>query len=310
MMSKAKFEIAFEGDPFDNGEIDVRDLAPTLLAFGTLIQSANRALNGDRADARLSVSSTERGSFVAALVTDVSWLTDMLDAVTANPDRVVAADQLMDLLIKGGTILGGGTAGVVGLFAAVKKLRGRRPDSVEPIGDGTTRITVGETTLIVMNPVVNLLKDLPTREALEEIGTRASKVEGLRSLRIGAKNEGTEPVRLEHSDLPSLRVPPEPDEPDTQISHREAWLRIVSVHFRDGYKWRFSDGGERPFTAEMEDTNFRNRVQDGQLALNANDAIRCRIREEQSLSATALLKTLFIEEVLEHRPGARQLTLV
>lgn len=309
-MSKARFEIAFEGDPFDNGEIDVRDLAPTLLAFGTLIQSANRALNGDRADARLSVSSTERGSFVAALVTDVSWLTDMLDAVTANPDRVVAADQLMGLLIKGGTIVGGGAAGVVGLFAAVKRLRGRRPESVEPIGDGTTRITVGETTLIVMNPVVNLLKDLPTREALEEIGTRAAKVEGLRSLRIGAESEGTEPVRLDRSDLPSLCVPPEPDEPDTQVSHREAWLRIVSVHFRDGYKWRFSDGGERPFTAEMEDTDFRNRVQEGQLALNANDAIRCRIREEQSLSATTLLKTLFIEQVLEHRPGARQLTLM
>lgn len=90
-MSKARFEIAFEGDPFDNGEIDIRDLALTLLAFGTLIQSANRALNGDRADAQLSVSSTERGSFVAALITDVSWLTDMIDAVTASPDRVVAA---------------------------------------------------------------------------------------------------------------------------------------------------------------------------------------------------------------------------
>ena len=32
-MTKARFEIAFEGDPFDNGEIDVRDLAPTLLTF-------------------------------------------------------------------------------------------------------------------------------------------------------------------------------------------------------------------------------------------------------------------------------------
>lgn len=307
IMTKARFEIAFEGNPFNSGEIDVRDLAPTLLAFGTLIQSANRALNGDRADARLSVSSTEKGSFVAALVTDVSWLTDMLDAVTANPGRVVAADQLMDLLIKGGTIIGGGALGVVGFFAAVKKLRGRRPESVEPIGDGTTRITVGKTILIVMNPVVNLLKDLPTREALEEIGIRASKVEGLRSLRIGLENDG---VRIDKSDLPSLCVPPEPDEPDTQVSHREAWLRIVSVHFRDGYKWRFSDGGERPFTAEMEDADFRNRVQEGHVALNANDAIRCRIREVQSLSATSLTKTLFIEEVLDHRPGARQLTLV
>lgn len=44
-MSKARFEIAFEGDLFDNGEIDGRDLAPTLMAFGSLIHPEQRALN-------------------------------------------------------------------------------------------------------------------------------------------------------------------------------------------------------------------------------------------------------------------------
>ena len=29
-MSKARFAIAFEGEPFEGGAIDVRDLAPTL----------------------------------------------------------------------------------------------------------------------------------------------------------------------------------------------------------------------------------------------------------------------------------------
>ena len=98
--------------------------------------------------------------------------------------------------------------------------------------------------------------------------------------------------------------------PDTEITHRDAWLKIVSVHFRDGYKWRFSDGGERPFTAEMEDAEFQTKVQEGLVALNANDAIRCRLREEQSLSASSLLKIIYVEEVLEHRPGARQMNLL
>ncbi len=60
----------------------------------------------------------------------------------------------------------------------------------------------------------------------------------------------------------------------------------------------------------MEDAEFQNKVQEGLVALNANDAIRCRLREEQSLSASSLLKNVYVEEVLEHRPGARQLNLL
>ena len=45
-MTKSCFEIAFEGEPFEEGEIDVRDLAPTLLAFGDVVQAANKVLNG------------------------------------------------------------------------------------------------------------------------------------------------------------------------------------------------------------------------------------------------------------------------
>lgn len=305
-MAKARFEIAFEGDPFDDGEIDVRDLAPTLLAFGNVVQAANKVLNGDRADARLKVAATDQGSFVAALTMDVGWLADMLDAVNAHPQRVIAADQLMDLLIEAGTILGA----PIGLFAAVKALKGERPEKVESREDGTTAITINQTTFVVDDRTVALLQDLPTREAVEDLGAKAARIDSLDHLRIGADSEDEKAVRLARTDLPSLKVPPEPNEPDTEITHRDAWLKIVSVHFRDGYKWRFSDGGERPFTAEMEDAEFQNKVQEGLVALNANDAIRCRLREEQSLSASSLLKIIYVEEVLEHRPGARQMKLL
>ena len=59
-MSSSSFRIAFEGEPFAEGEIDVNDLAPALLALGEVIQAANRALNGDRADARLKQSNIPR----------------------------------------------------------------------------------------------------------------------------------------------------------------------------------------------------------------------------------------------------------
>ena len=39
-----------------------------------------------------------------ALTMDVGWLTDMLDAVDAHKQRLDAANQVMDLIIKGATI--------------------------------------------------------------------------------------------------------------------------------------------------------------------------------------------------------------
>lgn len=306
-MSKARFEIAFEGEPFEGGVIDVRDLAPTLLAFGSVIQSANRSLNGERAEASLKLVASDEGSFVAQLVVDVSWLVDMLDAVAANPDRVVAADQLVSLLVKAGGALG---TGVVGVLGAIKFLGGRKPDAVEPRGDGTTNITINSTTIQVDDRAVRLLKDRPTREAVEDLGRKAASVDGLDRLLIGDRDDEEQQVSLDRCELPSLDVPEEDETPEPEVSHRETWLQIISSHFRDGYKWRFSDGGERPFTAVMEDEAFQKRVQDADVSLTANDAIKCRLREEQTISGSGLAKSVFVEEVLDYRPGAQQMDLL
>lgn len=41
-MSDANFGLIFEGSAVDNGEIDFKDLAPSLMAPGELIQAATR----------------------------------------------------------------------------------------------------------------------------------------------------------------------------------------------------------------------------------------------------------------------------
>jgi len=42
-MTSSTFRIAFEGAALEDGEIDVRDLAPALLALGDVVQAAKRA---------------------------------------------------------------------------------------------------------------------------------------------------------------------------------------------------------------------------------------------------------------------------
>ena len=305
-LSSSSFRIAFEGEPFDNGEIAVNELAPALLALGDVIQSANRALNGERANARLKLKATNAGSFEALLSIDVSMIDaikDMLDLVVDNSARLVAADQLLDLIIKGGTV-------AVGLFAAVKFLKGRKPDKVDDHGNGTTSITVNKTTIVVDSRTVVLLENLPTREALEEFGEKALGVVGVTALRIGEKGSEND-VILTKADRTSFHVPEASDQVDrVETVEREVLLKIVTSHFRDGYKWRFTDGGEKPFTADIEDVDFLNLILEGKASLSANDTLRCLIREEQTLTSSGLTKEVKVLKVLEHISGARQLKLL
>ena len=146
-------------------------------------------------------------------------------------------------------------------------------------------------TIQVDDRALQLLKDRPTREAVEDLGRKAASVDGLDRLLIGDRDDEELQVSLDRHEFPSLNVPKDDETPEPEVSHRETWLQIISLHFRDGYKWRFSDGGERPFTAVMEDEAFQRRVQDADVSLTANDAIKCCLREEQIISGGGLTKS-------------------
>ena len=305
-MSSAIFSIAFQGEPFNEGEIDVRDLAPALLALGDVVQSANKALNGDRADARLKVRATQEGSFEALLNLDVSWITDILDVVAAHPDRMTAAKDIVNLVFKAGTGTGAATVGVI---QALKIIRGNKPEKVAETSSGVS-ITVNNTTVQMDSRAFKILKDVTTRENIEKFGDKALGIEGLTSVRIGTGVD-REPLSITNKDVVALKIPePGADETETNISHATLWLRLVTAQFEDRYKWRFSDGGERRFTATMEDTSFLGPVLAGDVTMSANDTLRCSIREEQEIRGGNLAKKVFIEKVLEHRRGDTQLQLI
>lgn len=300
------FKIGFDGPSVENGEIDVADLAPALLALGELFSAANQALNKDRAEAKLRIRASEKGSFVALLSLDVSFVTDLLDMVAANPDRVTAADQLLDLLIKGGGALATGT---VGLFGALRFLRGKRPDKTEKNENGTTSITVGPTTIVVDQRTVVLLEDYRTREATEKFVGTALNAKGINKVSFDEEPDGTPELILTKDDIAAVKVPePEDDDKTETTTKREALVKIVSAQFAEGYLWRFTDG-TNTFTASMEDQDFLNRLDRSEVVLSKNDTLRCEIEETQILAGNKLKTDAKILEVKEHISGARQLKL-
>ena len=124
--SQVQLDIAFEGEAVDNGQMNVRDLAPSMLALGALFESANRALNRERAEINVNVKATSSGSF--------HILYDVIQSQVAGLtfQELLATAVSMKELIFGGSIA---------LFTVVKLLQGKNP-KVEKINNNLFRLII------------------------------------------------------------------------------------------------------------------------------------------------------------------------
>ena len=108
----AEFSVAYDGPAVQDGSMDVKELAPALLALGTLCEDANRLLNSDRAKVAVRVQAMQPGSFHVSL--------DVLQHITTvlGKEGVESAKSILELL---GLIVGGG--GIIGVLKLIRLLR-------------------------------------------------------------------------------------------------------------------------------------------------------------------------------------------
>ena len=152
-MSKAEFELAYNGPALRNGTMDVKQLASSLLSVGELVQEANRQLNEGRAEVSVRVKSDFRkGSFDVALLVDQSLLEQAKTLLIPGAATVVGGAGILKLLF--GTEAG--KKGVAGVLESVldiwKKLKGEKPKStIEDTGRGVTVLVVGDGNEVKVN---------------------------------------------------------------------------------------------------------------------------------------------------------------
>ena len=136
-MSTARFVIAFDGPGVEAGTIDVRDLAPALLALSKAVDAANRTINGDAAPAHIQVKATTVGCFEVDLNLVLhGWAA--IKGLLLTEDGQAATSLLQWLGFLGIPTVGVGAMGLIQLY---RKLNGRAMTAARQEGSLVT-ITV------------------------------------------------------------------------------------------------------------------------------------------------------------------------
>ncbi|PZU78171.1 MAG: hypothetical protein DI546_04210 [Rhizobium sp.] len=294
-VSKARLTIAYDGDAVRDGSMDVRDLAPALLAIGQLFDAANRTLNGtDAPKITVNVVATAPGSFEIGI--DIIQSLYEQAKLFLNGDTVTAAINLKELIFAGGA----------GLLYLMHVLRGRRPDRVEKLSEDTVRITIDGKSTDVPLKLLRLYQDLAVRKALEGVIYEPLKKEGINEFKV---LEAKRVVEVVDKTEAVYFVAPEPDGKVLLEDVRKAAFSIVSLAFKEDNKWRLHDGNSQ-ISAIIEDKDFLYKVDHQQISFTKGDVLVCQVRVTQTQTSGGLKTEYAVIKVEDHIRSPQQMDLL
>lgn len=292
-MSRASFTIAYDGPALREGAMDVRDLAPALLAVGQLFDAANTVLNRDQATVTISVKATGEGSF------EISF--DVFQNVVSQITSFFAGEHIIGAVNLKEIIVGGG----VGLLWLIRRLRGRKPEKIERLSDSHVRITIDGESFEVPLALVRLYQDLAVRGAAQRVISEPLNREGIDTFEVRENRQPVLTIRKDEADyFEKPEIPPEV----LVESTRRAAFSIISLAFKEDNKWRLYDGNTQ-ISALIEDEDFLGRVDANLIAFAKGDILICDVRITQRQTGEGLTTEYVVEKVVEHRPALRQLPL-
>lgn len=297
-MAYDHFRLVYDGPAVEDGEMDVTQLASSLLALGKLIEAADAITTGTPNRVKVKVQSdVAKGSFDVGI--SVSFVEQAWEAVSAwalSPGGT-ATIGLLGIL---GFNAKDGTKGVI---QAVRWLNGRRIAKRVHLQDGNTTIVTGDgDTLSVPTEVARLVDEPLVRQPLERF-TEPLRDDGVEEIRFEREKGDKDGDRITEAEAAAFTAS-SAGQP-TSVSRFPATYQIKRLYFEPGKKWRLSNGSQT-IMAAIEDEAFWRAVSASEVSFSSSDYLLCQVRMDQWLTPAGLKTEFTIERVDQHIPAPRQ----
>ncbi len=297
-MSKASLNIAYTGPALEDGSMDVRELAPALLAIGELLERCNELLNPPESRIAVRVKAEfRRGSF-EVLLELVQSMAEQMRMMLNMSDGVAAGDMLK--------MVGLTASSTLGVVKLLKELKGKRPDKVYQAEGNIIVLEKGDIRIEVPREVAQLYADSRVRESIKAV-VEPVRRPGIESFEV--RESGAVVQRVAKEEVTYFEAPAQIESPpgDVEVgeSSRTAYFTIVGLSFEEG-KWRLFDG-ETKLWATIGDAGFRGRIDRSEVAFRKGDQLRAELLTRQSRTAAGKLSVEHeIVQVLEHYKAPQQ----
>jgi len=254
-MAETTFGITYDGPALAEGRMPVRELAPSLLAFGDLFRLASREAYPDLPPPSLAVKAPERGSFKVqiVLVAAPTWeqVVDLL-----NADGTTALNNLLGLIVSGSAI---GT----GLFRLIQNIGNRKLLREEPTNDPERMRIILDDQTVIEAPVgtVRIYRNRKARKAARD-AVGPLKHPEVTQVRFETGDPNLKPAILEVDDVPAFDLAAEAeDEEIVSESEIDLILDVFGPQLKPGSERKWSFGGlGATFEARIEDPEFAEKV--------------------------------------------------
>jgi len=269
-MSRVLFMFQYTGEAVDAGTMDVRTLAPALLALGDICEQANDEINGREAKASVNINAFAPGSFIIEFGLAVSLLGAA--AKLLRIDNIKSASEVLDV--------------VKNVVEIVKALKGKKVQSVTEIGNGMTRLTVEHNhTHDVSDRVFNLIKKRSIQHDVKHI-VSPLRSDGIDALNILAKS-GELLESVTSDDLSSFEAMPYMLPADEQVaientSTIEKWFKVITISSDTRIHWKLSDGSNT-YSVKVDDKTLIRDAAEGHLGIEPGFLVNAKIMSETRL---------------------------
>jgi len=288
-MDKQHFNVTYRGPALTNAEMDVRDLAPALLALSGLLESATEALFPGRASAQVKVCGFRDGSFGIDVSIGTSIVSRMREFF-ASSDASALANALAVLTALGFIAEKGRTS----LIGTLRWIRNRKVERMEH-ADGKAVLEVDGERYEIPEDVYRLMQDKRVRNCLQKLLDPLAHP-GIEVVSFGSDGNVaaiiTSDEAIWFTGLPHV---------DTMIRQetQEMTLSFLAINFRPEFHWWAFDG-HMLVPVMIEDEEFRHRVDHNLISFARCDRFRCDVRATQWRTAFGVKTEYEVVKVCAH----------